>query len=1341
MNNELAMSGLDVLDRYVLPVDEPVPLDVDGFFEVERLDYWWHTGPKPTPVTDLLEHSASFVLLSPGGVGKTSVLDALRDREPDAQEVVLKTRDLAGKRELLDEALLGTDPVYLDGLDEAALTDASLFQVLDEYFRRPAARDVPWRLACRPDAWNPAFEETLRQHLGEFERWRLLPLTKDAARRLIQDLGGDDDAFINQLCSARLGRLAATPGHLRSVARQWLTTGSLPASQLEAMEYEVQGLLDETNSHRQPTLASDLRLSIARRLAGLSIFCGIPAFSLNPSSADVTAMRETNLPSRPEPDDVAAPIQLDTYREVLGTALFDATGASGTVAFRHQQYAEYLAARYLVDRGINRIKVPTLLGVTVDGELPGPMVGVASWLGALQRDLVAELVEANAFGFARSGVGLPSEDSRAAVVRGLLDAAARGELDPQWGLDLTPVVYPGLGGALLSRLGRGVERQEEMWWIAHLAITGACRATLPHLTTIALAHTVTPPARRYATRAVLALGSNEELERLKPLLTLDDEHDPNDEILGEVLDGLYPRALPSSEMLAALRPQRRRNLVGLYQRFLGTVADRMTTDDLVESLHWAASAISADEGAYGRLVPRLLETAWRAFDDPGVRDALVDLVAAAADCDAWTGWLLRREFPWLAGPDKQRRDLVLAVAARIEGDGWHNLLDLRLVDSGDALWLLELLSDQQPNGHEYLARCVPHLLSSDPSAELADAVLTLSPEHPAFNLTRWTREPQPVDGEAAERWRRRRELEAQRNEDELSEDEIVQGLREAIRKAQDDPGVWWKVPLWLALAPDGRDSLVEQLSHDLTRRPAWTYLIPEERVLVMDLGRVFLHEHALQPDGWFGKQGSVEDEAVADWAGVYLLTTLARHDKDTLPALPAETWQRWARAIVGAWTYDSDEDANLRCVLVDKAPESGRAAIAQAALDLLDALDPEAGYLPYASLGVLQRLARDIGPEVGRRLQERRYKGALGGDLVYLLVKHAPQTALPVCRALRHSQDAALARAAKRSLAELDPAATVDDLVAADHTDDELTSLVPALEVTALDTDRLADLAKLLLDRFPYDDDPPMSSRSVADGGPEDTRRVRDLALRLLAERGQTGILRHLAAGRSERVRDVLARHARAASSNAATVALKYPTPDQLLELLDRGDARLVRTSRDLTDVAVEVLRQLDDDLRHGTMFQEVWAGEQLRTEDDISDWLQRRFAERLIPRIVADREVQVQRRKAQGIGTRMDLFITAAPTNPSVPLVHLVIEAKRVTHPQLMTSLNSQLVDQYLLPKGLTHGIYLVYWVPPSQRAAGQRKKHEHRQALLEELQRQAAALPEGVVVTPFVLDLSKPA
>jgi hypothetical protein len=69
------------------------------------------------------------------------------------------------------------------------------------------------------------------------------------------------------------------------------------------------------------------------------------------------------------------------------------------------------------------------------------------------------------------------------------------------------------------------------------------------------------------------------------------------------------------------------------------------------------------------------------------------------------------------------------------------------------------------------------------------------------------------------------------------------------------------------------------------------------------------------------------------------------------------------------------------------------------------------------------------------------------------------------------------------------------------------------------------------------------------------------------------------------------------------------------------------------------------------------------------------------------------------------------------------------------MTAMESQLVQQYMLPKGAHQGTYLVYWTGPAQRAKGRRD----RGRLIKALTQQAAqAAGRGLEIRPYLLDIS---
>jgi hypothetical protein len=514
---------IGAVERHVQGADEEhAPMDGDGFLDLGAATGIVSTG-------DLVGRPGSFVLLAPGGVGKSVVLDELRRRE-DGVAV-----DLVGLRggdigRAVNEAIASRKPIYLDSLDEVMVTERTLVRLLNRAMSGSGADEVRWRLACRPSAWTGAFVEGVKN----IDTLRLLPMTHDAACRLLASLGVDE-GFLDALSAAGQSRLSASLLHFIAAARQWQETGRLPGRRADVLESEVQRLLAEREDFRQPLrTGTDVRRRTAGRLAFFAAFGGVGRFAFR-AGAGQAAAAISELPTAPEPDRPDATIERKVYEEVLGSALFD-TAPRGTVAFRHQEYVDYLAAKYVVDRAPVRSQVAALLGLT-DGVLPRSMIVVAAWVVALRPGLADVVAPANAAGLVESEVELPVA-ARLAIVDALLADARECDLPPRWSLDLSTVVHPELERQLTERLAAGVAGPFETWWVCRLALAGQVSALASAVLTIALDGQFPSWARRPAIAVVTSLGTEPERSALLGGLELGPDDDPDDELRAGVLEGL-----------------------------------------------------------------------------------------------------------------------------------------------------------------------------------------------------------------------------------------------------------------------------------------------------------------------------------------------------------------------------------------------------------------------------------------------------------------------------------------------------------------------------------------------------------------------------------------------------------------------------------------------------------------------------------------------------------------------------------------------------------------------------------------------------------------------------------
>lgn len=1316
-------------------------LDRHGFLELApESTSWFGGGVRPVSVTELVaddDSVMSFVLLASGGVGKTTVLEALREFEPGGVVVDLRLFDKSGMHQKLEAAIECGGPVYVDGLDVVAGEESAVFRILEHHMTSAAGRRVRWRLGCRPVAWDVSLAAALEGTLPRFEEFKLLPLSRAAAAALL--VRADvPDGFLDAIATAKLGRLAASAMRFEAAATQWRDTRILPATHLDAVEYEVDQFLLETATNVQSLMPLDRRRRIAMRLAAMSTFGHILRFGRTVEPAAPRRQYIGGLPSTPEPDEPGTPITPAQVKEVIGTTLFDAA-PDAALAFRHQQYAEYLTARYVVERNITHGQLRRLLSVRDDDRIPGVLAGVTAWLAAIAPGLVEDLVAANAVALVQTGVEIPSDDVRAAVVRALLTKAAEGDTDPDWGLDLTALAYPGLSAELQQHLINDLTHTEQVWWIGRLAEAGGCHELAENLLTVVLDPAWAPWTRRPGAAAIASFGNDTVTSRMRPLLSLDADEDPDDELLAAGLEALYPTLLTTPELLNVLRPRRNTNLVGAYLILLGQISDHIPTDDLPAVLHWAAERVNDGQEAYGRLIPQLVRRGWANQESLPIRVSLAGLVAKLIQTHQWDSWWDRRKGPpWTKADSGSSRQLATLVAGRLEEHHWHDLLELGLVTTDDLDFLITELPHLPPPAQPVLASGVPSLLD-EPTSREADLILSLPACHPAYEATQYLREPIALNSPQA---RRSRRASAQQRDAETEwtthRDDQRHQLTESLHAANDNLSHWWTIVQ--SLACDSSSRADRDFHHDLTTRAGWRLLEPDEQQHVVDLGLRYLRAYQPSLSLHEGIHQVTVARVMPDWSGVYLLATLVRHQPHRVRSLEVSMWRKWAPAIVAAWSAGSEDDDQARGALIDFMPNEARTSLVDAALKMLDTYQTH-GRTPISVHSVYEHLIGDLAQPVGQRLVTGAYTGTLAATLLDLLIAHAPDIARSTCQQLRAVEDTTLTALAYRGQAVLDPNSIVTELVAQGETPDVLDNVVPVLELTKLSDENLIGLGRVLLDRLPIEEDPDLLSTEYSPFG---ARHTRGRVLEHLAARGLTQALTELRDGRSEVGHYVLSAHLRRARVQEANLAFTPLDPHKLLALVGRADARLVRTNEDLLQVVIDNLCELQHEITHGNAWRDLWnlhTKPTPKSEDDISDWIQRHLTTLLSKSCVIDREPQVRRRHKHGSGTRIDLKVAVATAAQPQTHAQLIIEAKLINHAKLFTAMHDQLVQLYLIPTRVPYGIYLVYWITPDQRPEGWTQQNRHDlQTVQQQLDQQAASTGHDITIQPFLLDISRP-
>lgn len=1313
-------------DRWVAPPGRELQYTVDGLLDTTRMGSAWYSGDRPQPAARLAGTQASYVLLAPGGAGKTTLVARLRQAEPDSRAVDLGMLTPESLPQAIRAAAAESSSVFIDALDEALQRHPQFGYMLTRLLRERAASNVSWRIACRPASWSLDLAQGMKEALPGFQELDLLPL--DAAAIEVM-AGSDAGAFRHAVAQAGLTRLLAQPLDAEDLLAQWRTSGRLPATRSAAMHYSVGRLLQESGAFREPPRQDDQRrMLVAEHLGAIAMFCGVGRYSVGGSpersapDTEQTAMAVTSVPLGEDPDVAGAPVTVDDLREVLGTSLFSAAG-DGTVAFRHQAYEEFLAASLLSRRRVGGARLSALLGADVNGVAAGPMLEVLGWLLAMNASVPPELITANARQLlSAAGLELASDTTREQVVAGLLRGAADGTFDEGWGVDTSSLSHPGLADQLHAAATAATNKWE-IFWISRIARHCVVFDAADDL--LAIAHDTAWPAhmRAEAVQSFAAVAPADRLEELEDLLDLSESEDPDDELLAATLRATAG-ALDAERLAKALRPRRARNLIGGYSTLLTELPTLIRPVDALPILRSVLSrAGDWNDRFFQRLVAGLTSGTWQKAD-PAQLTELGELIGHTREMRR-----LRRlepPLPWEV-EDRPADRLAIAVAALKQDErSVFTVMDLRLLTQRDIGWLLDWTEAAPPGQLDGVLGVLGRLAWTPGDAETADRILSVPSSHPAYSVLSdlqghrlLTDRPDWVQDELDQASERPRQ------------EDLLAQLRDTIVAAQRDPNLWWKVVLALAADADQAGSATN-FGWDLTQRPLWLQLTAEEVDELWRLALVYLGARTPDPNSWRSAEG-YSMSGFADWAGAFALGTAALHRPDLLASVPVQVWEVWAPTILATPLFDSASAA--LDALHRSAPPAATGPISAALADLArtDTVTFQDHPLASSPDDVAILALRDVA------LNQEGPPGQRDAAMS-LLRGHSPALALDVAHTILAAEPTPPAEATT-TLAALSPDEFIAPLLANKMLGD---TALPDLDVENLSAASLVGLASILLNRPAPSEETDKDEEWGFHPVTEQSRlqRVESHVLQTMAARGMVADLASLAAGPAHGTPSApyITHLLQRARQREALTAWQPVEPSTLVKLLAAGDARLVRDSAGLVDVLLEQLAAIQRDLQQRILYRSLWDGEpgdegaKPKVEDDISDWLAQQLELRLSPHIVVDREIQVSRPRHAGIGTRIDITVTSPA---GLRLGRVVFEAKRVQHPEVLTALDTQLVGQYMNPADVSHGIYIVYWVHPTQRPPSWNRKHGDPEALAATLRTQAQAHRPARHVEVVVLDI----
>lgn len=521
----------------------------------------------PRPLSDF-RNEAALVLIGDPGAGKTT--EFLREAEalgPDA--VYLPAYDFGRFSEVSRRE---TRTLFIDGLDEMRAGQGDPRPPLDAIVAGIVRLSFPpFRVSCRAVDWFGRIDRARLKSVsrtGALTVLRLDALSDEDIERLLREHlpPGKAGGFRRKAREIGLFEMLRNPQGLEVLVRAFASGGDeWPASRREAFERACRQLAEERNDeHSEATISpptADRLLEAAGEWNARILLGGAAGGARRCQDADANWVVP---PADAEP----------ASRVVLGTRLFAASSDEGRFVPAHRQVAEYLAGRYLAGRveegRKDTAKLPvgrvlSWITAAAGGAVPTPLRGLAAWFAAFCPEARAALLRADPVAMAAYGdtAGYSTEEKRF-LLRRLRDE--RPEFGPHhFPADaLRPLAVPPMAASLREVL-ESPDRGDAAQVAAGIALRAlAVGEPMPDFSESLLGIAREPDRwkdiRLYALDAYFHNAADEpsrdqSLRRLLAELRDGSVPDGERELLGTLLDRLFPEAIPPAELWDYLLPQ------------------------------------------------------------------------------------------------------------------------------------------------------------------------------------------------------------------------------------------------------------------------------------------------------------------------------------------------------------------------------------------------------------------------------------------------------------------------------------------------------------------------------------------------------------------------------------------------------------------------------------------------------------------------------------------------------------------------------------------------------------------------------------------------------------------
>ena len=546
--------------------------------------------PPSLPLASLRNHHA-YVLLGDPGMGKTSAFNV----EAEAAGVQpIKAHDFIELNQ--EKSVWDGKTIFIDGFDETRAGAKDGRTPLGAIRGKLDAIGCPrFRLSCRAADWFGSSDEAALQALipGE-ERigvFNLDPLTDSDVETILSKNHGVTNplAFMREAEKHRLSELLRNPQTLQLLAKAVGADGSWPKTRQETYEMACRKLGAELNVEHQAAQKNSVAniddlFAAAGYLCALNLISDIGAFS--PMTIDGHTAMGLN--------DIDAREKLPVHA-VLHTGLFRSLG-DGSYAPVHRSIAEFLAAKFIAGKIEKSLPIGRVLALIsgADGGVVTELRALAAWVAVFSPEFRRRQIEDDPLGILLYSDAKNFSTLDKTLILSVIKNKGDSSLGFNW-QDWHLQSFEALATADMKiefeRVLRVVPNTLGDQLVADCVVEALYRGEVIPTMEATLLSVVREPrwsggVRKTALRACLKKYVTQQISCASLLeeVRAGDVRDDDDELLGILLENLYPSHVTPEELVKFLHPRKDDNLIGTYwifwrQRFL-----EQTPDDLLSRL-------------------------------------------------------------------------------------------------------------------------------------------------------------------------------------------------------------------------------------------------------------------------------------------------------------------------------------------------------------------------------------------------------------------------------------------------------------------------------------------------------------------------------------------------------------------------------------------------------------------------------------------------------------------------------------------------------------------------------------------------------------------------------------